>query len=58
MTLELVEQVVAEDMLVAYCAQRADAHGYRCMLAIWREASPELDMASVIRGFLLALDEI
>ena len=54
----LVERVMTEDMLTAYCAQQADLHSHHRMLAAWSEASSEPELKSGIGRFLLAVDEI
>lgn len=56
---DLLEQVATEDMLTAYCAQRADLRGYHRMLAEWREeVASEPELKASIGRFLAAVDEI
>ncbi|OEZ63878.1 hypothetical protein DUGA6_03790 [Duganella sp. HH105] len=50
--------IEATQMTIAYCVQRADLVGYRCILTVWRDTQPAASVKRVIGHWLGVLAEI
>ncbi len=50
--------MVTQDMVRAYCVQRADLRAYHAMLETWSDTSSEPIWKQTIGRFLSAVDEI